>query len=245
MPPSAKKHASQDPRWLSLIHQAKGWAGTFLQTAGQLTDLSLNVTQSSMSDPKKKAAVAQAGQQLRQWRESAGMTLAELGSAIDLKDPSLIEQAEQGKVALPFEVILRLAAVLGRRDPLSLVMTLTRKYNPKLWRALEDMGIGLLVVQGLREREMANIYRANDAARKLTDAQFAEVLEFTRKGFDMAVDFSQNRPAKAAPKKADEPADARPAAAAKPKTPPPRTSTRAAPARKTPSNKTGNRKNAA
>ena len=244
MPPSAKKHVAQDPRWLGLIHQAKGWAGTFLQTAGQLTDLSLSVTQSSMSDPKKKAAVAQAGQQLRQWRESAGMTLAELGTAIDLKDPSLIEQAEQGKVALPFEVILRLAAVLGRRDPLSLVMTLTRKYNPKLWRALEDMGIGLLVVQGLRERELANVYRANDAARKLSDAQFAEVLEFTRKGFDMAVDFSQNRPAKAAPETADEPANAKPATARR-KSTSPRASTRAATARKTPSKPTGNRKNAA
>ena len=39
MPPSVKKQAPEDPRWLSLIHQAKGWAGTFLQTAGQLTDL--------------------------------------------------------------------------------------------------------------------------------------------------------------------------------------------------------------
>lgn len=245
MPPSVKKQAPEDPRWLSLIHQAKGWAGTFLQTAGQLTDLSLNVTQSSLSDPKKKAAVAQAGQQLRQWRESAGMTLAELGTAIDLKDPSLIEQAEQGKVALPFEVILRLAAVLGRRDPLSLVMTLTRKYNPRLWRALEDMGIGLLVVQGLREREMANLYRANDMARKLSDAQFAEVLEFTRKGFDMAVDFSQNRPpakpAKASGKKVESPAAASPTATTQ-RAP---AAKRATTARKSPPKKTGTRKNAA
>jgi hypothetical protein len=43
-------------------------------------------------------------------------------------------------------------------------MKLTRAYNPQLWRALEDMGVGRLVVQGGREREFANIYRANDAA---------------------------------------------------------------------------------
>ena len=92
-------------------------------------------------------------------------------------------------VALPFELILRLAGVLGRGDPLTSVMKLTRAYNPDLWKALEDLGIGKLVVQAGRERELANVYRGNDAARRLSDEDFAAVLAFTRQGFDMAVAF--------------------------------------------------------
>jgi hypothetical protein len=45
-----------------------------------------------------------------------------------------------------------------------------------------------------RERDMANIYRANDAARRLSDADFAAVLGFVKTGFDMAVKF-RGRPA--------------------------------------------------
>ena len=39
------------------------------------------------------------------------------------------------------------------------------------------------------ERELANVYRGNDAARRLSDEDFAAVLAFTRQGFDMAVAF--------------------------------------------------------
>ncbi len=45
------------------------------------------------------------------------------------------------------------------------------------------------MVQAGRERELANIYRANDAARRLSDADFAKVLGFVKSGFDMAVQF--------------------------------------------------------
>jgi transcriptional regulator with XRE-family HTH domain len=192
---TAAKKVSGDTRWPQVARQLKGWAETLLVTAGQAADLGLAVTQSRVTDPRKKAAIASAGKQLRQWRESAGLTLAEVGTAIDLKDPSLIEQAENGKIALPFEIILRLAGVLGRRDPLPLVMALTRQYNPKLWQSLEGLGVGRLVVQGVRERELANLYRSNDDARKLTDAQFVQVLAFTKQAFDMAVAFSQTQQA--------------------------------------------------
>jgi hypothetical protein len=97
------------------------------------------------------------------------MSTRELGQAIDIDNPELLEQAEVGRVALPFEVILRLAGVLGRHDPATFAMKLARSYNPGLWKALEDLGVGKLVVQAGRTRT-ANIYRANDAARKLSDA---------------------------------------------------------------------------
>lgn len=49
------------------------------------------------------------------------------------------------------------------------------------------------MVQAGRERELANLVRANDAARRLSDQDFATVLGFTRTAFDMAVDFRQQR----------------------------------------------------
>lgn len=96
---------------------------------------------------------------------------------------------EVGKVGLPFEIILRLAGVLGRNDPIPIAMKLTRTYNPKLWATLESLGIGRLAVQAGREREFANLYRASDAARQLNDEEFAAALKFVRASFEAALTF--------------------------------------------------------
>ena len=111
--------------------------------------------------------------------------------------PALLDLVENGKVALPFEIILRLASVLGRNDPISFVMRFTRSYNPDIWKTLEGLGVGRFAVQAGREREFANIYRASDAARKLKDEEFAAVLAFTRAAFDLAMAFRAGAPAKA------------------------------------------------
>ena len=197
--PARKTAASTTPSntpLVSLARQLRGWADNLATVAGQATDMGLSLAQSRLKDPKKKAAVASAGRQLRQWREAAGLTLGEVSSAVGLGDSQLIEQAEGGIVSLPFEVVLRLAAVLGRRDPVPVVMALTRQYNPDLWKTLESMGIGKLAVQGTRERELANIYRSNDAVRKLDDQRFSDVLAFTRQAFELAVAFSTDAAAR-------------------------------------------------
>lgn len=173
----------------AIARQLRSWAESVLGVAGSAADLTLNLAKARAHKPGQKAAIEKAGSMLRHLRETANMTAKEVGQAIDLTDQALIDQAESGKVALPFEVILRLAAVLGRRDPVTFVMKLTRSYNPDLWKALEDLGVGRLVVQGARERELANLYRSSDAARKLSDEEFAAVLGFTQAAFDMAVDF--------------------------------------------------------
>jgi transcriptional regulator with XRE-family HTH domain len=129
------------------------------------------------------------GAALRRIREAAGLTITEVGAAINLKDPSLIEAWENGRIAVPFELILRLAAVLGRNDPIGFIMKFTRSSNPDLWRSLEGLGVGKLLIQSAREREFANIYRGDDEARKLNDKEFAEVLTFTRAAFEMAMAF--------------------------------------------------------
>jgi hypothetical protein len=68
-------------------------------------------------------------------------------------------------------------------------MKFTRSSNPDLWRSLEGLGVGRLLIQSAREREFANIYRGDDEARSLNDKEFAEVLAFTRAAFEMAMEF--------------------------------------------------------
>jgi transcriptional regulator with XRE-family HTH domain len=174
---------------LRIAHELRRWADAVLGIAASATDLSLNLAKARAREPKQQAAIEKAGAILRQARTAAGITTQELGRAIDIADPDLLAQAEVGKAALPFEVILRLAGVLGRHDPVTFVMKLARSYNPQLWRALDDLGVGRLAMQAGRERELANLYRANDAARRLSDEDFAAVLGFVKASFDMAVSF--------------------------------------------------------
>ena len=174
---------------LNLARDLRSWTDFVLGIANTAADMSFRVASSRLTKPSHKAAVEKAGNLFRELRESAGMTLGDLGSAINLKDVTLLEQVEGGKVGLPFEIILRLAGVLGRNDPIPVVMKLTRTYNPKLWSTLEGLGIGKLAVQAGREREFANIYRGSDAARQLSDDEFAAALKFVRASFEAALVF--------------------------------------------------------
>jgi transcriptional regulator with XRE-family HTH domain len=178
---------------VSIARQLRGWADTVIGMAGPAADMALGLAKAQVKSPQQKSVIGKAGSLLRRMRESAGLTLDELAHAVDLRDPDLIAQAERGVVALPFELILRVAGVVGRGDPLTSMMRLTRAYNPDLWKALEDLGLGRLVVQAGRERELANVYRGNDAARRLPDEDFATVLAFTKQAFDMAVAFRKQK----------------------------------------------------
>ena len=175
--------------------QLRRWTDNVLGIAGSAGDLSLNLAKARASEPRLQQQLDKAGSMLRQAREGAGMTLRELSEAVAIADPRTLEQAEVGQAALPMEVILRLASVLGRRDPVPFAMKLARTYNPQLWKALDALGIGSLVALAGRERELANLYRANDDARRLSDADFAEVLAFVKSGFDMSVKFRVGTPA--------------------------------------------------
>jgi transcriptional regulator with XRE-family HTH domain len=172
---------------VDLAHQVRSWTDSVLGVAGAAADVTLGAAKMMLPKPGQRAALEKTGAVLRRLRETAGMSLDEVGRAINLKDPTLLELVENGKVALPFEIILRLASVLSRNDPISFVMRFTRSYNPDVWKTLESLGIGRLAVQAGREREFANLYRASDAARKLSDEEFAEVLKFTQAAFALAV----------------------------------------------------------
>lgn len=154
---------------------------------GQAIEAAAEVLRVVLPSAAESAAWTKTGVAIRAMRESAGLTIAEVGAAIDLKDPSLIEALENGRVALSFELILRLAAVFGRKDPIGFVMSLTRTANPELWKSLEALGVGKLVLQSVREHQFVNVYRSNDAARGLSDEEFAEILSFTQVAFEMAM----------------------------------------------------------
>ena len=178
-----------DKSLMTLARDLRSWTDFVLGIANTAADLSFRVAASRLTKPSQRAAVEKAGGLFRDLRESAGLTLGDLGRAINLKDTSLLEAVEGGKVGLPFEIILRLAGVLGRNDPIPVAMKLTRTYNPKLWATLESLGIGKLAVQAGREREFANLYRASDAARQLNDEEFAAALKFVRAAFEAALVF--------------------------------------------------------
>jgi transcriptional regulator with XRE-family HTH domain len=184
-PPSLQRAGGDAVR--SLARQLHTWTGSLIGGVGTAADLSLAMAAASVQRPGPKAAVAKAAALLRDAREAAGLTLDDLGAALDLKDPTFMALAESGKVGLPFEMILRIATILGRNDPVTFVLQLTRSFNPRVWKSLEALGVGKLIVQAGREREFANIYRSNTAARSLSDKDFAAALNFAGSAFESAL----------------------------------------------------------
>lgn len=193
-PPGALLQEASGTAVRSLARQLHAWTGSLIGGVGNAADLSLALAAASVQRPGPKAAVAKAAALLREARQAAGLTLDDLGEALELKDPSFIALVESGKVGLPFEMILRIATILGRNDPVTFVLQLTRSYNPRVWKSLEALGVGKLIVQAGREREFANIYRRNTAARSLSDKDFAAALAFAASAFESALVFLGHAP---------------------------------------------------
>ena len=186
---SAKPAPARASLVTSVARQIQTLASAVLGNVGTATDMAFVLAQSRIQRPGPRAAVAKGAALLHDLRQAAGLTLEELGRALEVDDPSYLGLVEKGKVGLPFELILRLTAVLGRNDPVGFILQMTRGYNPKMWRALEAVGVGHLLVQAGREREFANIYRSHDAARALSDTDFATALSFADSAFATALAF--------------------------------------------------------
>ena len=174
----------------TLTGSIRSIAGQVMDIAGAAVDASLGVGGLLARDAVTRKDLARAGGFIRTVREQAGLTLADVAQALDLKDGVLLEMAESGKAALPFEVILRLASVLARNDPIPFVLNLTDTYSPAIGRTLKALGVGRLVEHARREHDFINVYRSRDAGRRLTDAQFARVLQFVEAAFDLALSFA-------------------------------------------------------
>src|SRR5262245_7599069 len=100
-----------------VARQVRAWSDSVLGIAGVAADVSLGAAKAMLVKPEQRAALEKTGHVLRGMREAAGLSVKQVGEAINLKDPALLDLVENGKVALPFEIILRLASVLGRNDP--------------------------------------------------------------------------------------------------------------------------------
>jgi transcriptional regulator with XRE-family HTH domain len=159
----------------------------------------------------------EAGAYLRELRELAGLTRGELAEAVELSDRSLLEAAEAGTATLSFGLILRLASILARHDPVPFVSRMARSYNPMLWELLQDWGLSELPLRFEREREFVNVLRGHDEARRLSDEDFAQVLAFTRAAFETALHFAAQRGAGAAARTRSEAAAEQEAAETPPK----------------------------
>ena len=164
----------------SMADQVMGWAGT-------AAEMAVGAAKPLINDPASRKAVEAAGSFLRDARETAGLSADELAQAVKLDDLNILKMAESGKIALPFEVILRIASLLSRNDPLPFAMNLTRGFAPGVWSAFEQLGLGRLVVHAGREHEFINIYRSRDAVRSLSDAEFAHLIAFVSAAVDMTV----------------------------------------------------------
>ena len=170
---------------LGMVRDLGRWADSMLGAAGASARVASLVA--PVMGPGATASLKRAGALMQDVRKTAGLSVQDLGQAIDLKDATLLEHFEAGKVALPFDVILRVAGVLGRNDPIPFVMRLLRESNPRLAKALEDMGIGKLVTHVGREREFVNLYRGKDELRTLSNEEFAAMLRVVDAALGMAL----------------------------------------------------------
>ena len=177
----------------TLVDRLAGLTGSALRFAARSTDTSLRVGRALINSQDQLRMMLTAGQSLKDIREVAGLTLSEMSEALNLRDKSVLEAIENGTTSLSFELILRLAALIARNDPIPFILRTTRNYNPEVWQILNDWGVGRLPLQFEREREFINIFRRHDDARNLSDEGFQKVLEFTRQSFEMSLHFIEEQ----------------------------------------------------
>ena len=183
----------EEPSLLSrLMDLPASVAGSALNYVVQKTELPLRVGKAMLLKPDQADVLEKAGKTFRELREVAGVTLEELAQEVNLKDKGLLEAVENGTATLSFELIVRLASVLARHDPVPVALKLIRCYYPDLGAMLDDWGVGRWILHFEREREFINIYRRHDAVRQLSDEGFNKVLEFTKSAFEMALHFVAN-----------------------------------------------------
>ncbi len=195
---AGRKSATEE----SLVNRLTDFTGSALRLAARSTDASLRVGRALMKSQDQIRLMLATGQSLKDIREVAGLTLADMSEALNLKDKSLLEAVENGTSTLSFELILRLAALVARNDPIPFILKYTRRYNPEAWQILNDWGVGKLPLQFEREREFINIFRSHDDARELSDEGFERVLAFTRQSFEMSMHFVAEQEQAAAEMKA-------------------------------------------
>lgn len=129
-------------------------------------------------DPERLAAMAEAGKLIKDAREVAGLSAAEMAAAMGMKDPARLEAVEKGEEVLPFEMIFRSASLVARYDPVPFILKFMRTYNPGWSDLMDKWGVTALPKQYERERRFLNVYRKYDELRKLDDAEYERFVDY-------------------------------------------------------------------
>ncbi|GAA5316751.1 MAG: hypothetical protein AseanaTS_19550 [Candidatus Pelagadaptatus aseana] len=172
----------------SVVDVAKaGTAIPLMYTDNWLKDVFMKT-----ADPERIQAMADAGRFLKDAREVAGLNLLELSEALGLKDDELLREVEEGRATLPFDMILRIAALIARHDPIPFIIKFVRTYNPALEQKLDAWGVTILPKQYERERRFINLLRKHDALRSITDEEFERLINYQDASVEYALTIMRN-----------------------------------------------------
>lgn len=208
--------AAETPTGSSLFDQLRGYTGMVSEGLKEVarvgsaiplmySDNWLKDLYSKTISPERLSAMADAGLFLRDARQVAGLNLQELAAALGLSDTELLEEVEKGRATLPFDMILRIAALIARHDPIPFILNFLRTYNPALEKRLESWGITALPKQYERERRFVNLVRKHDALRDMSDAEFDRFIGYQGSAIELtlAVMSSEKEAANARARKAN------------------------------------------
>lgn len=194
-----EEEANNEEQQPSLVGQIIGFTSQMASGAAELARTSkaipLMFTDNWVKDAYIKTldtdhlqAMADAGNFLKDAREVAGLNIAELSEAVGLSDSELLKEVEQGRATLPIDMILRIASLTARHDPIPFIIKFLRTYNPDLEQTLEQWGILKLPKQYERERRFINIYRSHDSLRELSDAEFERFIGYMNSATSLTLD---------------------------------------------------------
>jgi transcriptional regulator with XRE-family HTH domain len=156
------------------------------------TDNWLKELYSKAISPERLHAMADAGAFLRDARQVAGLNLQELATALGLSDTELLEEVEKGRATLPFDMLLRTAALIARHDPIPFILNFVRTYNPELEKRLDNWGITALPKQFERERRFVNLMRKHDSLRDMSDAEFDRFIRYQGGAIELTLEVMQS-----------------------------------------------------
>lgn len=143
-------------------------------------------------DPARLEAMADAGHLIKDAREVAGLSAAEMAEAMGMSDPLRLEAVENGEEVLPFEMIFRSASLVARHDPVPFIMKFMRTYNPEWSDMMDKLGFTALPKQYERERRFINVYRKYDALRKLDDDEFERFIDYIDSSAELVLNVMMN-----------------------------------------------------
>ncbi|MDP5053111.1 MAG: helix-turn-helix domain-containing protein [Congregibacter sp.] len=209
----------------SLLKRAGKVAGGTLDLAVDVATMSAMFGDSWVRDlllngasPERLQAMAEAGHFLRDARETAGLTIAELSDRLELGDDAVLKDVESGESILPLELMLRTASLLARHDPVPFLIKFLRSYNPQLEATLEQWGVMALPRNFERERRFVNLYRQHDFLRNLSDEGYQRFIDYMNSSTQLVVDVMQREAAVSSPDRPKPRVQQRPPRKARPST---------------------------